>query len=211
MTTDTRPTVGQPLTRRATAEYRRATEMQIEQGRNWYREANAIAVAHVVEYGVTIEQASGIIAALSPRMSWGSNVMFAERMLASGGTLDHGCLGRSLDQARRIYHGASPLEVMNGPKTRAFYDAVLTAGQGAGPAVIDVHAWAMLTGVRGGNPPTNRQYRVAAELMQRGADIVGESVHDFQAITWITWRHRWWRPGVNDHMPQTMLEGADQW
>jgi hypothetical protein len=200
-----------PLTRRATAEYRRAAPTHIERGRAWYRDANAIALNHVVEYGVSIEQASGILAALSPRMGWGSNVMFAERMLASKGTLDQGCLGRSLAQARRIYAGEDPLAVMKGPKTRAFYDAILTGGEGDGPAVIDVHAWSMLTGSRDVPPPTNKQYREAAVLMARGAKIVGESVHDFQAITWLTWRQRWWRPGVNDYNGQTMLEGADQW
>lgn len=200
-----------PLTRRATAEYRRATPTHIERGRAWYRDAHAIALAHVVEYGVALETAAGVLAALSPRMGWGSNVMFAERMMASGGTLDHGCLTRSLDQARRIFHGEAPLDVMSGPKTRAFYDAILTGGEGDGPAVIDVHAWAMLTGERGAPPPTNRQYREAAQMMARGAKIVGESVHDFQAITWLTWRHRFWKPGTNDHHGQTMLDGADQW
>lgn len=196
-----------PLTRRATAEYRSATPEQVTRGRAWYREANAIALSHVSEYGVTIEQASGIISALSPRMPWGFNVMLAERMLASGGTLDHGCLGRSLDQARRIYRGEHPLEVMRGQKTRAFYDAILTAGQGSGPAVIDVHAWSMLTGKRGGPPPTIKQYRTAAEIMRRGADIVGENVHDFQAITWVTWRNRFWQPGAFDLSPSQHTGG----
>jgi hypothetical protein len=203
--------VSAPLTRRATTEYRRATPTRIADGRAWYRDAHAIALAHVVQYGVALETAAGVLAALSPRMSWGSNVMFAERMMASRGTLDHGCLTRSLDQARRIYAGDHPLKVMRGPKTRAFYDAILTAGQGDGPAVIDVHAWAMLTGERGATPPTNRQYREAADLMARGARIVGESVHDFQAITWLTWRDRFRRPGVNDYHGATMLEGAEQW
>lgn len=201
-----------PLTRRATAEYRRANDTHIERGRAWYRDANAIALNLVVEYGVTIETASGVLAALSPRMGWGTNVLFAERMMASRGTLSSGCLSRSLDQARAIYHGEAPLTVMRGPKTRAFYDAILTAGEGDGPAVIDVHAWAMLTGKRGaGKPPTNKQYREAATMMARGAKIVGESVHDFQAITWLTWRARFWRPGINDYNGQTFLEGADQW
>lgn len=210
MTVTVPPVGAAPLTRRATAEYRRATPAQIEQGRQWYRESNAIAVAHVVEYGVSLETASGVLAALSPRMGWGSNVMFAERMMASGGTLDHGCLSRSLEQARRIYHGESPLDVLGGPKTRAFYEAILTAGESK-TAVIDVHAWAMLVGERGAKPPTIRQYREADLRMRRAASIVGENVHDFQAITWLAWRARWWKPGTHDHNPQEMLEGADQW
>lgn len=113
-----------PLTRRATAEYRRATQAQREAGARWYIEAHEIARNQADEHGVTIEVASGVLAAMSPRLGWGSNVMIAERMLASRGTLDRGGLGRSLQQARHIYHGEDPLLVLGGPKTRAFYSAM---------------------------------------------------------------------------------------
>lgn len=199
-----------PLTRRATAEYRRATCEQVEAGRQWYPDANAIALDMMVQYGVTLEQSSSIIAALSPRMSWGSNVMFAERLLASGGTLDRGCLGRSIRQATRIYQGEHPLAVLGGLKTRAFYEAILTSGQ-SDTAVIDVHAWAMLIGERGTRPPNRGDYRAADVCMRRAARIVGENLHDFQAITWLTWRSRFWRPGTNDHRPQLPLEGSESW
>jgi hypothetical protein len=199
-----------PLTRRATAEYRRATPVIVERGRAWYREANAIALNHVVEYGVTLEQASGILAAFSPRMAWGQNVMMAERLLSRNGTLDGGCLKRSIEQASRIYFGEDPLRVMQGPKTRAFYQAVLTAGQSE-TAVIDVHAWSMLIGRRAEKAPNLTQYRAADTCIRRAADIVGEGTHELQAVTWLAWRARFWSPGVNDHHGAQTLEGADQW
>lgn len=199
-----------PLTRRATAEFRRATKSQLDAGRAWYIEAHEIARDQANEHGVTIEVASGILAATSPRLGWGPNVMIAERVLASRGTLDRGALGRSLQQARHIYHGESPLLVLGGPKTRAFYTAILTAGEEGG-AVVDRHAWDMLTGTRGATPPTAKQYAEGAERMQRAASILGESVHTVQAVTWLVWRSRFWSRDAFSHRPQPMLEGARQW
>lgn len=199
-----------PLTRRATAEYRRATAAQREAGAAWYEEAHRVARDQADEYGVTIEVTSGILAALSPRLGWGPNVMLAERMLHTHGTLDRGGLGRSLQQARHIYAGADPEVVLGGPKTRAFYEAILTAGQEGSP-VIDRHAWDMLVGVRGATPPSKRQYAEAAERMQRAASIMGVSSHVMQATTWLAWRSRYWSTTAFAHTPQPMLEGARQW
>ena len=200
----------QPLTRRATAEYRRATSAQREEGAAWYAEAHAVAREQAEEYHLTIEQTSGVLAALSPRLGWGPNCALAERMLASGGTLDHGGLSRSLQQARHIYAGADPKVVLGGPKTRAFYVAILTAGE-SGRAVIDRHAWDMLTGERGATPPTAKQYATAAEMMARAAKIVGIGVHELQATTWVAWRSRFWSKTAFGHNPQPMLEGARSW
>lgn len=200
----------QPLTRRATAEYRTASPIQVEQGHRWYEEAHQIARNQADEHMVTIEVAAGVLAAMSPRCGWGKNVMWAERMLSSGGTLDRGTLGRSLTHGRAIVNGTPVLEVLNGPKTRAFYEAILTAGESPG-AVIDVHAWAMLVGQRGTSAPTSKQYHTAAACMSSAARILGVGVHDVQATTWITWRTRFWTPGTHDHTPQPMLEGSESW
>lgn len=186
-----------PLTRRATATFRSATEDQLRRGRDWYPEAHRVARNQADEHGVTIEVASGVLAALSPRLGWGPNVMLAERMLASHGTLDHGALGRSLAGAREIYAGTAPLEVLGGPKTRAFYQAILTAGESP-DAVIDRHAWDMLVNQRGATPPTRKQYVEAADRMQRAASILGETVSNVQATAWIVWRHRFWADGAFD-------------
>lgn len=199
-----------PLTRRATAEFRAATERQREDGVRWYPDAHEVARDQAQEYGVTIEVASGVIAALSPRLGWGPNVMLAERMLHSQGALSHGALGRSLSQARAIHAGDDPLVVLRGPKTRAFYLAVLTAGEST-DAVIDRHAWDMLVGKRGATPPTNKQYRDAADKMTRAARILGEKVNTVQATTWVSWRAKFWSPGAFGHAPQATLEGARAW
>lgn len=176
----------------------------------WYPSAHLVARDQANEYGLTIETTSGILAALSPRLGWGPNVMLAERLLATGGTLDRGGLGRSLRQARAIHGGGAPLDVLGGPKTRAFYSAILTAGESPDP-VIDRHAWDMLVGKRLASPPTAKQYRMGAEMLSRAARILEVPVSQVQAVTWLAWRSRWWSDVAFAHNPEPMLEGARRW
>lgn len=49
--------------------------------RRWYDGANKIAQDYTSKYGVTLEQASGVIAVLSPQMDWYKNVSLADRVL----------------------------------------------------------------------------------------------------------------------------------
>lgn len=185
----------EPLTRRATSHYRKATPDQIVKGHAWYEEAHAVARVQAEVHDVTIEVAAGVLAALSPRLGWGPNVQIAERVLHSGGTLTRGALTRSLDQANRIYAGTAAKDVLRGPKTRAFYDAILTAGHSPDP-VIDRHAWDMLTGKRGAPSPTPAQYRRAAQLMVRAGTILNVGHHEVQATTWIVQRALYWTEGA---------------
>lgn len=200
----------EPLTRRVTSAYRGATEQQIQAGHLWYPEAAAVAVAQAAEYGVLTETAAGVLAAFSPRLGWGPNIMIAERFLASGGTLNRGCLGRSLAQAKAIYDGTDPDVVLRGPKTNAFFHAILSEGTSE-TAVIDRHAWDLLVGKRGATPPTAKQYAAADARMQSAAKILGVSVHATQAVTWLVQRAKHWAPGAFDGTRPQYLEGAAAW
>lgn len=199
-----------PLTRRATAHYRRANAAQIESGHAWYVEAHGVARNQADEYGLPIEKTAGIIAALSPRLGWGPNVMLAERVLISRGTLQRGGLGRSLRAANEIHAGADPDAVLQGPKTNAFFHAIVTAGESPTP-VIDRHAWDMLVGMRQAPSPNLGQYKAAAEVMHRAAKILAVGVHQVQATTWLVQRQKYWNPGAFDGTRQPMLEGANAW
>lgn len=184
-----------PLTRRATATFRAATTEHVSSGMGWYPTAHEIARQLGEQYGVTTEVSAGVIAALSPRNGWGLNVRLAELMLASEGTLDRGCLGRSLLQARGVMTSGDPLAVLSGPKVRAFYQAIVSAGT-SDEAVIDRHAWDMLVGQRLTPAPIGKQYAEAADRMKRAADIIGVSTCQMQAVTWVSWRARWWSIGA---------------
>lgn len=200
-----------PLTRRATTTYRAATPQQIDAGHRWYEDAHLVATSQAETYDVSIETAAGVLSAFSPRMGWGPNVMVAERMLASGGTMTRGALTRSIEQARAIYEGVDPDVVLRGLKTNAFYHAIVTAGESE-TAVIDRHAWDMLVGKRGATPPTSAQYRAAASVMDRASKILGTTVHEVQATTWLVQRAKHWAAGAFDLTARKpMLEGAATW
>ena len=49
--------------------------------KNWYRGANRLASGLANKYGVSIEQAAGVLAALSPQKDWYQNVSLASRVL----------------------------------------------------------------------------------------------------------------------------------
>lgn len=52
-----------------------------EEGLHWYQNAHDTAQGFADKYGVTIEQAAGVIAVLSPDTRWGRNVAEADRLL----------------------------------------------------------------------------------------------------------------------------------
>lgn len=182
----------QPLTRRITTEYRNATTPQITAGEEWYPTAHSIAADMANHYGLTIDQTSGVISALSPITAWGDNIRRAWNALADYaeyGTVSRGHTAHSIANVNMILRGEDPDTVLRGNKTNAFYRAILTAGT-AGNAVVDRHAWNMLLGTVGANAPTDKQYRTAVVMFDRASHILQVPVHTVQAITWCAWRDR---------------------
>jgi len=92
-------------------------------GAAWYATAQLQAAAMVVEPG-GLDRACGVVAALSPRCGWEQNLAWAAKVLAAkrqkrGMPEVHTRAMRG--QAWRIAGGEDPLDVLNGPKVRAFY------------------------------------------------------------------------------------------
>lgn len=182
----------QPLTRRITVEYRSATLTHITAGREWYPTAHSIARDMADHYGLTIEQTSCVISALSPITAWDDNIRRAWNALADYaeyGTVSRGHIAHSIANVNMILRGEDPDTVLRGNKTNAFYRAILTAGT-VGNAVVDRHAWNLLLGTVGASAPTDKQYRTAVDMFDRASQILQVPVHTVQAVTWCTWRDR---------------------
>lgn len=166
----------------------RASESDIEAGSTWYPEAARIARRIGRTYGLPFHRAAGIIAALSPRQQWAVNVRSAERVAeayASGVAMPPPVgMGRSVDQAWRIANGERPLDVLNGPKVRAFYRNII--GQ---HDHVTLDTWALRAlGERGVEAP-NPALRRAAELAYREvAAERGFTPAQAQAIAWVVIR-----------------------
>ncbi len=153
-------------------------------GMVWYDRAQTLARELDPE---NPSRAAGILAALSPQKSWAQNVKLARACYALGEPVGH--TGAMLRQARAIYQGADPLDVLRGPKVRQFYLCIM----GLDGCCIDRHAVDIARGKRGANKDASILGRVGAyekcqETYRKAAKILGISAAQLQAITWVQWR-----------------------
>jgi len=161
----------------------RATSSEVRAvGRAWYKQAGATCRALATAHRVTRATAAGVLAALSPRLTWTTNLRAAGELLA--GRTPSGVFRASLAKARAILAGGRPVAVLRGPKVRAFYRALM-GDEGA--TVVDV--W--LARAAGANPPANsKAYAVLAEGVQLAATAVRVRPAHFQATVWVAIRGR---------------------
>ena len=117
--------------------YEEASPEEIAEGLAWYSSAHTFSVGLSERYGVSIRQAAGIIAALSPRLSWDLNLRNADTVCRTG---DVRGLGGNVAKAKRILHGEDPSDVLGGNKVRSFFDNILFH-EASSTVTIDRHAW----------------------------------------------------------------------
>lgn len=169
--------------------YNRSTAQEKAEGSAWYPTANLFAYGLADRYDLrSVDQAAGIIAALSPQVSWGLNQRLAVLLCATG---DAPGLGKNVAKALAILGGNAPLDTLGGPKVRAFYGNIIDP---IGDAVtVDRHAIAIANDhpicAKPGRAPTLAEYEVTAEAYRRAARFIGErSVAEIQATTWLVRR-----------------------
>lgn len=196
-----------PRVQHVTRVFRAATPIEIEEGAAWYTDANNIASAFAGKYGVTISQAAGVIAAVSPMLGWGTNVNLAGRILAAGGTLTTGGLTKNIAKANRIIAGEDPMAVFaTSLKVRNFYLSIIT--KGADGVTIDRHAYDIAVNKRHTDDTrpglTPKRYAEAQAVYTRAAEILSEetgvplTAGQVQSVTWELWRRRFWAKGAFD-------------
>lgn len=194
-----------PSTRNVTRIFREATAEQVQAGMDWYADARRIAGVFADRYGVTVEIAAGVIAALSPLNSWGANLNLAARFLDAGG-LDAGYLKANLAKARAILAGAEIESTLSGLKVTNFYRSIVSAGREG--VCIDRHAYCLATNDRAvsNDVPSlsPKRYAELVECYVRAAKILsrelGEAITPavVQSVTWTVWRNKWWSAGAFD-------------
>ncbi len=175
--------------RRICKAFRAATAADLAAGLGWYAEARRVAVAIDPR---NPERAAGVIAALSPRCQWSTNVAWSRAVV---GAADAGAPVPAVHtetmraQAYRIAAGEAPLSVLNGPKVRAFYANIV----GDTDAVtVDVWAARVATGLTGKDAEraisTPARYAAIANDYRRAAEILGVTPREVQAATWVAAR-----------------------
>lgn len=165
------------MTERLVAHFEEADVETESLGGAWYRESRRTARALAQKHGVYTSTAAGVIAALSPRMRWASNVALADAVL--GGEEVVGVFARNLAKARRIADGESPGQVLGGPKVTAFYRAIMGDQESA---VVDV--WMYRAADIDPKTATKKDYELVADALRKGAAYIGIATADFQAVIW---------------------------
>jgi hypothetical protein len=166
-----------------------ATAQDLADGLAWYDRARREAERMSRTYGLPTRHCAGVIAALSPRCQWASNVRSAERMIAAAiaGELEPVANGTmsNRDKAWRIANGADPDEVLSGPKVRAFYANIMGDTEAI---TIDVWAARAAEGRDYKNAPKQRRYDLLAESFRRVGRKRGMHPRDVQAAVWTVYR-----------------------
>lgn len=177
----------------------------IEQsGLRWYQSAKDQAQAIASRNGVSLQTAIGVISALSPRNSWERNLVDAEVCIKAAirgkqiTDFKVSVFNANKENAWRIAKGESPLEVMQGNKTRSFYTNILKP-QDPYNVTIDGHALHIALGLQSAleNAPqlTDKNYLLFSQVYleatrQINQDSLEGSIiaSQLQAITWCYYR-----------------------
>jgi hypothetical protein len=184
-----------------------ASAADIQQGKDWYQRAYDLSLSFIHTYeGLTLGQAIGVIAALSPNNKWERNCADAESMIklwhqGIDPRVAKVCTyNTNKDKAARILEMESVdteaiQEILSGQKVVAFYRCI----SGFKDTVcVDGHAFAIFMGERIPTTKTpslspalyaaiTRSYILASE---RSIDACGHKLTpaEVQAVTWVTYR-----------------------
>jgi hypothetical protein len=185
-----------------------ATEADIFEGKEWYARAHRFGVQLIAAYDVTMGQAVGVIAALSPNNKWERNCADADRLIEaylSGHdlSLTKVCTYNSnKDKAIRILEldtesldSEAIVSILNGRKITAFYRSIM----GDPNAVcVDGHAYSVFIGQRIPTTKTPNIGKGLYETIQRAYCLVADRSFEIcghkltptqvQAVTWVTYR-----------------------
>jgi hypothetical protein len=169
--------------------YRKASPDQVMQGIAWYSTARKLAIRLARKYGVTKQCAAGVIAALSPQVSWVKNKEYAAVILSAklmGSPMPATkCILGNWRKAWRIATGAHPLTVLSGPKVTAFYRNI--CGKNDTSVTVDIWAYRVADPMPTvGLTPV--QYRKISSAYQTVAKTLGIVPAHLQAICWIAIR-----------------------
>jgi len=200
---NTTSTIG---TRNILAVFALASRGEHVEGRSWYSRANAIACEIANEHGISVEQAAGCIAALSPSNRWERNIVDAENLVRAftiGGAAEAmnvkvATYGKMKAKAIKCLEGSSSdldqQNILNGRKIVAFYRCIMGFGD---TVCVDGHAYSIWFGDRMtlASVPnigkrlyqeiTGDYVEAARMLAENGTPI---TCFELQAVTWVTWR-----------------------
>ena len=194
------------ITRNIAGMLQLASQADIEAGIEWYARAHRLASRLSKAYDLSLGQAVGVIAALSPRNKWNQNSIDAEAMIKAWHygidttTIKVCTFNLNKAKAAEILTLTDPssdniIGVLNGRKVVNFFKSIM----GDPNAVcVDGHAYAIWIGER---LPVNQTPSLGVGLYndisrayvlvaKRSEQLCGEKLTptQIQAVTWVTYR-----------------------
>lgn len=165
-----------------------------EDRHDWYSFAHGYAKGlSSAHYGITLNQAIGVIAALSPRMRWDKNKEAAFKLISSGDCKAMGVFKKkgldilALDEPS----DEAVLGILNGMKIQNFYLAIKYP-EDTSNIVVDRHALSVALGYwideKTHGQLTPIKYQFVAEAYSLAAHQVGISPVLMQSTTWMAFR-----------------------
>jgi hypothetical protein len=186
-----KPSTITAMKRRIRKAFALATTEQLEQGLSWYEKANSEAkVLEKASFILDLEQSCGLLAALSPHVSWDVNVKDAHAILRDYEAIVS-TYGNNRSKAIALLDGKRPDDVLGGNKVKAFFRCIFEYAT-TQEVVVDRHSarlalnrdlneCCLLLGRKG-------IYQWIARAYQEVAFELGIKPHECQAVTWLVFR-----------------------
>ena len=173
--------------------YRQADEQTHELGWWWYHNAQQWCEDVAAHYGIKPEVVIGVVAALSPGVSWDLNKTDALSVIRYKLGLSNrpvvSTYGMNLRKAEAILDGGDPEQLIQGSKTRAFYFNIKNPFCPQ-HVCCDRHAIKAARGMtKGGSVAiTPKQYTLVQQAYQEAAYRLDIAPARLQAIVWIQYK-----------------------
>lgn len=180
--------------------YSLSTNEEVKEGLIWYKKAHTFAALLAEKYNIPLIQVCGIIAALSPQVTWDQNRKLTIDFLNNGWVnnttklRNYKCLAilETTDE-NNILEILSPSAKFL--KSRKFFINIydyrrandVTIDRHAIAAAIQPHTQTAAISEAGRQISTN-QYKFIESAFLRTAEIIGVKPHELQAVTWLTYR-----------------------
>lgn len=171
-----------------------ASASDMAEGERWYDTARLTASALAAGTNLSVNHAAGVIAALSPRVRWETNVAAASTMISAAGRTKQmpsvAGYNRNCEKAWAIANGAEPSHILGGPKVTAFY-ANICGDENA--VTIDVWAARAAEGASNMRAPSGSRYTNLADAYRMAARARNVSPMVMQATVWVYIRRTYGR------------------
>ena len=175
--------------------YRQCSKDDLK-NKNWYVNANLYIGDMSMFFDIPIEKTAGIVSALSPACPWKQNIIDAYNFIKARGKYKPVTYSSQVRKALRILKLRKDRlgqihSILNGPKTKCFYHALLRP-YGTTPPVIDTH---MIKAFLGLPNADNRDKRVRYYAKEKNQSVIQGAIinlaidlgihhHALQAILW---------------------------